>query len=89
MDNIKKKHLGLTGNVCSYPYSCVLSGSCGGEYCGVNAVCAWDNTEGLLYCMCPSNYVGDALKQCDYVRPPCDVNNDCGLNAACAPNYRY
>lgn len=67
---------------------CVPSGSCGGAYCAENAVCQWDNHQKVSYCFCPAGFVGDGVRTCKSVPPPCNVRNNCGLNAVCAPNYR-
>lgn len=64
---------------------CVPAGFCGGAYCAKNAVCLWDNVLGIQYCSCPEGFVGDGLTNCKSVPPPCNVKNNCGLNAQCAP----
>ena len=63
------------------------AGYCGGAYCAKNAVCLWDNIQDFQYCQCPDGFVGDGLKSCVSVPPPCNVKNNCGLNAQCAPAY--
>lgn len=67
---------------------CVLAGACGGAYCAENGHCAWDAVEQIAYCECLAGYRGDGVRQCVYVPPPCNVVNNCGLNAACTPDYR-
>jgi nidogen (entactin) len=67
---------------------CVLAGSCGGAYCAENAVCQWDNRQKVSYCLCPGGFVGDGIKVCKSLPPPCNVRNNCGLYATCVPNYR-
>lgn len=62
------------------------AGFCGGTYCAKNAVCLWDNVQGIQYCSCPEGFVGDGLISCKSVPPPCNVKNNCGLNAQCIPN---
>lgn len=64
------------------------SGSCGGAFCAENAVCQWDHEQKVSYCLCPPDFVGDGVKTCKSVPPPCNVRNNCGLYASCAPNYR-
>lgn len=70
-------------------FSCVLAGTCGGAYCAENANCEWDANEQIQYCQCAHGYRGNGVRECVYVPPPCDVVNNCGLHAACAPDYRY
>lgn len=69
-------------------FSCVLAGACGGAYCAENARCELDHLEQISYCQCLEGYHGDGVRECVYVPPPCNVVNNCGLNAACAPDYR-
>lgn len=61
------------------------AGFCGGTFCAKNAVCLWDNVQGVQYCSCPEGFVGDGLTSCKSVPPPCNVKNNCGLNAQCVP----
>ncbi|XP_058453091.1 nidogen [Malaya genurostris] len=67
---------------------CVRVGSCGGAYCAENAICKWDQLQGIPYCHCPPEYIGDGVLQCKSVPPPCNVRNNCGLHATCGPNFR-
>lgn len=62
--------------------------SCGGAYCAENAICQWDHIERISYCHCPEDFIGDGLKSCKSKPPPCNIRNNCGLNAICMPNYR-
>lgn len=65
--------------------SCVPSGYCGGAYCAKNAVCLFDDIQSVQYCSCPGGFVGDGLKSCVSIPQPCNVRNNCGLNAQCVP----
>lgn len=65
--------------------SCVPSGYCGGIFCAPNAVCLWDNVQNVQYCECSEGFVGEGWRSCKSVPPPCNVKNNCGLNAQCTP----
>lgn len=67
--------------------SCV-PGSCGGAICAENAECQVDPLEQISYCHCPSGYEGDGIRSCNEITPPCNIRNNCGFYASCAPNYR-
>uniref|UniRef100_A0A182NFC0 Nidogen n=1 Tax=Anopheles dirus TaxID=7168 RepID=A0A182NFC0_9DIPT len=67
---------------------CVRAGSCGGAYCAENAVCVIDPVQKIPYCHCPQGFIGDGVSQCRSIPPPCNVRNNCGLHATCAPSYR-
>jgi nidogen (entactin) len=69
-------------------YRCVPVGSCNGAYCAENAYCRFDDRMKVNYCYCPEGYVGDGVAECKSVPPPCNIRNNCGLYASCAPNYR-
>ncbi|XP_063703047.1 nidogen [Culicoides brevitarsis] len=68
---------------------CVKTGSCDGAYCAENAICKWDPTEKVKYCHCPEGFVGDGIRTCKSIPPPCNVRNNCGLYASCVPNERH
>lgn len=68
--------------------SCVPIGSCGGVYCASNAACKYDEQHQVPYCECVEGYIGDGIKSCKQPTPTCNVRNNCGLYATCAPNYR-
>lgn len=67
---------------------CVPAGSCGGAYCAENAICQYDSVQQVSYCLCPKEFVGDGVQSCKSVPPPCNIRNNCGLDATCAPAYR-
>uniref|UniRef100_A0A182JJM2 Nidogen n=1 Tax=Anopheles atroparvus TaxID=41427 RepID=A0A182JJM2_ANOAO len=67
---------------------CVREGSCGGAYCAENAVCIIDPVQKIPYCHCPQGFLGDGVSQCKSIPPPCNVRNNCGLHATCAPSQR-
>lgn len=52
--------------------------------CAENAVCL--TADDVQYCACPEGFVGDGLHSCRSIPPPCNVRNNCGLNAQCLPN---
>ncbi|KAG4067397.1 hypothetical protein HA402_011951, partial [Bradysia odoriphaga] len=65
-----------------------VPGSCGGAICAENAECQLDPLEQISYCSCPSGYEGDGIVSCKEITPPCNIRNNCGYYASCAPNYR-
>lgn len=69
----------------SFFKSCVPTGYCGGTFCAKNAVCLWDNVQSVQYCSCPDGFAGDGLTSCKSIPPPCNVKNNCGMNAQCVP----
>lgn len=64
---------------------CVPNGRCGSVYCGTNAICRFD-VLGLQYCTCIDGYQGNPFDYCDSIPEPCNVRNNCGLNANCVPS---
>lgn len=74
--------------VINFLSSCVPTGYCGGAFCAENAVCQWDNVDKVNYCLCPDGFIGDGVKTCKSIPPPCNVRNNCGLNANCLPTTR-
>ncbi|XP_030387552.1 nidogen-1 [Scaptodrosophila lebanonensis] len=64
---------------------CVQSGRCGAVFCGSNAICKWDASQGVQYCACLDGYEGDALEGCTSKPEPCNVRNTCGIHATCEP----
>lgn len=67
---------------------CVPAGTCGGVMCAENAVCKWDNQQGVNYCHCPEGHIGDGLTTCKSIPPQCNIRNNCGLYATCVQNFR-
>lgn len=67
---------------------CVPAGSCGGAFCAENAICQFDTIQQVSYCLCPKDFVGDGVHSCKSVPPPCNVRNNCGLNAVCGPSHK-
>lgn len=84
IDKFKNKLL-----YCCCNYRCVPTGLCGGAICAENAVCKWDQEQQVSYCHCPPEFVGDGVKLCKSIPPPCNVRNNCGLYATCTLNFRY
>lgn len=72
-------------NISGLFFSCVPVGYCGGAFCAKNAVCLFDHLQNVQYCSCPEGFVGDGLESCKSVPPPCNIKNNCGLNAQCVP----
>ncbi|CAD7078769.1 unnamed protein product [Hermetia illucens] len=64
---------------------CVPSGLCGGVYCAENALCRMDRMTQNPYCECIEGFTGDGVKSCISIPSPCNVRNNCGLHATCAP----
>lgn len=71
-----------------HKFSCIAAGTCGGVFCAENAVCQWDNIEKVQFCFCPEGFEGNGVTSCNAITPPCNVQNNCGVNAICTPNYR-